>query len=380
MQSTLIVSIVNLTKNMLGAGMLSVPLGMALCGDLCLSVTLLLLAGAASGASFLMIGRCCRVTGEKTFRGICGSLLGPRSIWVIESLIFANATFACIALVVLIGDFSNRSVSSLLSLEVPRSACIIFVGSFLLIPLSLLSSLESLKFSSLLGLFATLYTFLFVCADAFNSPPRGAGVDWHISALKSWALFCTSFQCHYNAPRFFSELQNPTPGRFLLLTFLSFGGVTLVYLAFGLAGFRVFGTAVRGNVLESYEHATLGSMLAWLSMAVSLTFTYPLVFASLKESIGGLCGRSRWVTILLVSLTMLVASCDYDVSLFNAVKGATSASLLAFIIPPLLLIRATESTQRLLTTRYSTLLNIGCYLMMGCGGGLGLASVVYLLS
>jgi hypothetical protein len=50
-----------------------------------------------------------------------------------------------------------------------------------------------------------------------------------LSALRSWSLFCTAFFCHYNAPRFFSELENPTPRRCLILVFVSFSIVTSVY-------------------------------------------------------------------------------------------------------------------------------------------------------
>ena len=379
-KSSLTVSILNLCKNLLGAGMLSVPLGMMLCGDIRLAVFLLCCAGLCSGFSFYMIGSCCRITAEKTYRGVCSALLGDRFLWLIDSIVLVNACFACTAIMVLIGDFSHRAILGLTGYTVSRSVCIVLAGWGIITPLCLLPSLSALQYSSIFGLFATGYAFVFVSLDACNYPTRPSEGLVTFSVLKAWSLFCTSFLCHYNAPVFMSQLDSPTPQRFRVLTITAFGLVCLVYLIFGLAGYRIFGADLKGNVLESYTSSTLTLLVAWACMALSLVFTYPLVFSSLKESIAELISGSRLFVLLAVTLTMMVACVEDDVSLFNAVKGATSACVLGFVIPALLVIKATQSTQQLLSSaRFSRTCAVVARMLLIIGGSLGLASVVYLM-
>lgn len=382
-ESSLSVSILNLVKNMLGAGMLSIPLAMLLCGDIRLGVLLLCLAGLCSGLSFMMVGSCCRITGERSYRGVCSALLGDQFIWLVDCVVLANSAIACTAIMVLIGDFSHRAISGLTGLDVSRSLCLLLAGSGIVTPLCMLSSFSALKYSSVLGLVATGYAFAYVAVDGLSHQGRPIDGQVTVSVLKAWALFCTSFLCHYNAPVFFYQLESPSPKRFRIMTATAFSTVCIVYIIFGLAGYRIFGHDLKGNVLESYTQSTVPLLFAWAAMAFSLIFTYPLVFASLKESMNELVpgGQTSLSVILAVVLTMVAALIEDDVSLFNAIKGATSACILAFVIPALLVIKATQSTQRLLSsTRFSRVSVFGARMLLVIGGSLGLASVVYLMT
>ena len=381
-QTSLRASIINLVKNLLGAGMLSLPLAIAICGDFRVGLALIVLCGIMNASTFILVGSCCRMTGERTYRGLFTSVFGQRRVWMIDLTIMLNSTFACLALMILVGDFTSRCISGLLGYDVPRAVGIFVFGFGFILPLCLFDNLKSLRVTSGLGILATLYTFLFVLSQALYRDSYIVTTERSYGVLKSWALFCTSFMAHYNAPRFYTELHNPTLKRFTLLVLLSFSLVAVIYVFFAWAGFAVFGSSVKGDVLESFESSSAYLQLAWISMALSLTFTYPFVFTALKDSFAQLVPHANLKVFIFsaISASIIIASCIDDVSGFNAIKGATSACILSFIIPPAMYLRAVTDSRPLIDGNSSCIASMfiaRLILLIGCP--LGIASVLYLI-
>ena len=380
-------AIVNLTKNLLGAGMLSLPMAFSLTGDYRIGLFLLTLVSIMSGSTFIMLGHACRLTGERTFRGLVQSLFGGRLVWLVDLTIAFNSFFACLALLAVIGDFLSRSLTSYAGHAVSRVPCVALIGFLVILPLCLLPRLESLKSFSAVGLIASSYAIGYVIVDSIKCQPLASPAEGtlalHASTLKSWALFSTCFLGHYNAPKFFSELAHPN--QFTRFCAISYTLVALVYVLFAIAGYHRFGDSVHGDVLESYTKVDGWLNAAWLSMGFGITFTYPLVFSALKEifnerfrsSLSSNPNGSMIAPLIIVPLTILIAAYSKDVSTFNAIKGASSATILGFILPPAIYIKAVSSHPSLLSTRRRASF-FWCRIVMYTGGILGLFSVGYL--
>jgi len=243
-----------------------------------------------------------------------------------------------------------------------RGVDLVLVAACLLVPLSLLKDLAPLRFSSIAGLCATLYGFSLLSSDAATTvsitDPAGPVMlnlfPVRVDFFASLALFSSAFMAHYNSPKFYADLQDNTLPRFAALVFGAFSIALVAFSIFGFSGFALFGFGVQGNVLTNYGGGTK-VMLAWLGMAFSVIFTYPLVFSTFRESAASLLLRSGHIkdaasssfrvpfTLVAVAASVVGGTFLSNVAVVNGVKGAVLSACLAFIYPALIHLRLTGS-------------------------------------
>merc|ERR1712194_596614 len=146
----------------------------------------------------------------------------------------------------------------------------------------------------MIGLAIIAMVFLYVLLDFFGSLEE-AGPNLRAQAFRldfgifSTIAMCTgAFKAHYNAPKFFNEL-NSDLGAHARMVFISYSTCFLLYASFAIAGLGLFGDEILGNVLRNYgAEGNKAILLAWLGMAFAITFTYPLVFTSARDSLIGM--------------------------------------------------------------------------------------------
>lgn len=320
--------------------------------------------GVLNAYSFFLLGWCCHAVGASSFGELWSKTFGPESAWIADASVLVNNGLACLAYCVLIADFLTKSLGGLLPgipLLQTRGADLVLVATGLLVPLSLLKDLAPLRFSSIAGLIATFYGFLLLVSDAATSvdvlDPRGPVLQnfFPVRAdfFASLALFSSAFMAHYNSPKFYSDLQDNTIGRFATLVVGAFGLALVAFSMFGFSGFALFGFGVKGNVLTNYGLSTK-VLLAWLGMGFSVVFTYPLVFSTFRDSASALLKRAGLVknpmdsafrvpfTLLAVGLMVVGGTFFGNVAVVNGIKGAVLSSCLAFIYPALIHLRLTD--------------------------------------
>mmetsp|Transcript_145579 Transcript_145579/g.363075 ORF Transcript_145579/g.363075 Transcript_145579/m.363075 type:complete len:499 (-) Transcript_145579:110-1606(-) len=388
--SSALLSVLTLLKNMIGAGIFSLPIGLRLATPMP-GLVILASIGIMSAVSYWMVGYCCLAWNVTSFRKLWHRTLGSKTAWVIDVTILGNGWFTLVGYLVLIGDFTTKSFGGLLGEGhlLARNRLIdqwvITVG--LLLPLSLAQDLRRLAFTSVLGLGVTVYVVLLVLRDSWlNSPPEW-GEDtvlaaWRMGSFEAIALYTHAFVAHYNAPKLYSELERPTALRWLIVVVVAYSLAFFVYASFALAGLRRFEGSVEGNVLKNYD-MQISVLIAWLGMGFSIAFTYPIVFNSAREacvnlmtpmqekilssprlqrliasprSQFGLRGRSlslynilgprpekpisqgkhNITTVVFVSMTAAVSSICTDVGLVNALAGSIMGCAVAFLFPSLL--------------------------------------------
>jgi len=351
--SSLGTSVLNLSKNIIGAGMLSLPYAMKGAGVVPFLLGILAM-GCLNAYTFFLLGWCCQATGATSFGELWSKAFGRGSAWLADVSVMMNNSLACLAYCVLIGDFLSKALAGLLP-STPwlhdRGTDLVLVAVLVLVPLSLLRDLAPLRFGSVAGLGATLYVFLLLVKDCTQDADLGSAgavvrnlAPARIDFFQSLALFSSAFMAHYNSPKFYSQLQDPTLPRFATLVGGAFGLPLIVFILFGFCGFAIFGFSVEGNVLKNYGGGPQ-VMLAWLSMAFSVAFTYPLVFSTLRESSASLLSSLGVLkdassdsfripfTLGAVALTVLGGTVFSNVAVVNGVKGAILSACLAFIYP-----------------------------------------------
>lgn len=360
----------NLAKNILGAGVLSLPAGVAAFSDkpfaLLPAAIVMLVTGAASAYSFALLARCCELTGSRTLRGAWSRAVGPGTAWMLTLTCTAKTGMGCLMYSMILGD----AASSLgVAMGAPawlttRSAAMLAVTLCCIAPLSFIDSSEMLKYTSMAGLSGMVFTLFamvvrlvqgaYTPAGAFYEltapalrPSFGVsgGSFWSPQSLVLVSCLATAYVAHYNAPKFYRDLQNRTLPRFYRMVALGFGSAAAMFIAMTAAGFLTFGGASAGFILNNYA-ATDGLITASrAAIAFAILCTYPLLFASLREGvIEALAGKanSTVTTAGLLTIITCVALKLRDLGSVAAVGGAIFGSGIIYIFPALTFLGATK--------------------------------------
>jgi len=365
-RTTVAAASVNLAKNLIGAGIFSLPTALQR-GSTLPGVLIIAICGGLCGSSFVLIAYLCQKMRCETYRDIGARALGPGMAVFIDASIVVNGFFACVSYVILVADFLQKALEGLFDWQgVARPPLIAVVTVFFMLPLSHVRNLSPLRYTSMLGLCIIGLVWLYVIGDCLgnismaleNLQENTFRLDMGI--FSTIAISTGAFKAHYNAPRFFQELGSDLHSH-VQTVILAYSAAFLLYASFALAGFGLFGSEVLGNVLRNYpSEGNRAILLAWLGMAFAIVFTYPLVFTSARDSLvlmsPGLkkalvahpTAAHIAITTAGVSSISLVACGVEDVSLVTGLLGATVGSALCWIIPACVYIKvAMRSTASL---------------------------------
>mmetsp|Transcript_49519 Transcript_49519/g.80300 ORF Transcript_49519/g.80300 Transcript_49519/m.80300 type:complete len:441 (+) Transcript_49519:82-1404(+) len=340
----------NLTKNLIGAGIFSLPSAL-LAGSVLPGLAAMIVVGSLCGSSFVLIAFLCQKLNCQTYRDVWCVAFGKRTAFFVDSCILTNGFFACVAYTILVADFLQKALDGLAGWQVQRSPLILVITVVFMLPLSHAKDLTALRYTSMMGLAIIASVFCYVVSDCLGHF-EASTVNWQANAVrldmgifKTVAISTSAFQAHYNAPRIFGQL-NYDLGAHARTVVASFGTAFLVYASFAVAGLGLFGDALMGNVLRNYNaKGNTAILLSWFGMAFAIIFTYPLVFTAARDSLVGSqvvlqrvlranpVGGHIGITSSLVTLISLVACNITDVSSVTGMLGAIVGSCLCWIVP-----------------------------------------------
>ncbi|CAJ1433530.1 unnamed protein product, partial [Effrenium voratum] len=338
----------NLTKNLVGAGIFSLPSAL-LSGSVSFGLLAMLLVCLFSGSSFVLIAWLCKRLRCETYREIWSAAFGRKSCAIIDGFIVVNGCFACVAYTILVADFLHKAMEGM-GMSPSRTVLILCNTCCFMLPLSHARDLSALRYTSMMGLAIIGFVILFIVLDCLESwDVASANLEAHVARLnlgifRTIAICTGAFQAHYNAPRILKQLHGDLPahGRTVLA---SFGTAFAVYAVFSLAGLGLFGDALLGNVLRNYDPDSVAIMMAWFGMAFAIIFTYPLVFTAARDSfiesqpaLQKALRQSPTLAHVAITSSMVlaistVACCIEDVSKVTGTLGAVIGSSLCWICP-----------------------------------------------
>ena len=159
------------------------------------------------------------------------------------------------------------------------------------------------------------------------------------------AFLAVPLQAHFNAPKFYLELKDNTIKRFNTVVVLSFGISILLMGYITMTGFLTFGKSCSGLILNNYSTNDLWIGASRVAVAISLVFSYPLVFVGMRGGIVELMGvpaekRSdsllNVMTVGILSVLTLLACVLKDVTFVLSFGGATLGNALTYVYPALM--------------------------------------------
>jgi len=367
--------IFSLAKNIVGAGVLSLPAGIAAFGNkksAMLPATILIATlGGLSGYAFSLIGRVCSYTGALSYRDAWSKTIGEDTSIIPAASCTFKTTIAILAYSMILAD-TGQSLLSTVGYNLSRTNTLFGVTGAFLLPLCLLKNLAALAPFSLLGVVGMGYTTIAMMIRYFGGAyafPSGALLPGVATALQpnfgtngAMAVFSpnsfilismlsTAYMAHFNAPKFFVELKDNTVKRFNTLVGSAFALSIAIFLAIAGAGFCTFGGASSGLILNNYSNKDVLMSLSRVAVAISLLFSYPLVFSGCRDGVLDIAnvpaekrtnGLLNKVTVAILAGVTGSALVLKDLSFVLSFGGATLGNALIYVYPALMFRKAVK--------------------------------------
>ena len=276
-----------------------------------------------------------------------------------------------------------RALLMTVGFETTRTMALLGITSTTLLPLCLLKNLSSLAPFSLVGIAGMFYTTIamairyfggayklavpavkgskkvagvaavpagkYLADVATNYQPKfgtvGASGALSPNVFILICMLSTAYMAHFNAPKFFIELKDNTIKRYNTVVGTSFGISILLFALVGSLGFLTFGSASSGLILNNYSGKDVLMSLSRVAVAVSIVFSFPLVFVGARDGWLDLLKvpmdkRSDSVliktTLAILSGITLIASQLKELAFIMSLAGATLGNALIYVYPALM--------------------------------------------
>ena len=360
MKASVAASSLNLINNVVGAGLFSMPWtmkraslagGVALCTYTCF----------INSISYYLLARCCDMSGSFTYLDIGTRCFGASFGIFAQICVLLYSLGSCLSFVVLVGDFLAGETGVFGG---SRALIILLVAALVFFPLSLLRNTESLKWSSLVSFFACFAAALLIIWTQVMHPPEAfltqnaregtVTVNYYSLGADAWAavpVVNVAFTAHYNAPRFYLELQDRSIKRYLTVVVASMVFSLVTYASVGVCGYMAFGEETQGSILLNFAPKWWVAVAARLLLAIVVVFTFPLANHAVRDSAFSLFTMGRLttnnapfkpyvaVTLLLVVFAAFAGITFDRIESILAVKGALFGTCVVYVLPPLMYAR-----------------------------------------
>lgn len=301
----------NLGNSIIGVSILAMPYCFVQSG-LLLSIVLIVFSGFLTRLSCHFLLKSALISRRRNFELIVNDVLGTKGRSLVEIGLIGFLLGSCVAYFIMIGDLAPRIVSELFDLKYSRQlriVSVIFVTIFVILPLSLLRSVDSLTSCSLMAM--VLYTSLIIklmaeATDKLMNEDNKIVADkfvnisyWNISGLlTTFPIFCMAMSCQTSLFEIFEQhvilddidalkRDNTVIKKAIYMC-------TFVYITVGLLGYMAFhDQTLYGNILLAFP-PSLTTTLTKIGFVTSLLISFPLCLFPCRTSVHSLfIGKMR---------------------------------------------------------------------------------------
>lgn len=405
-------SSVSLLKTIIGAGLMSIPLSFSTDGYIFGSI-IIIFAALTSGFGLFLQAYVSKFVprGHATFFNLC-SITYP-SLSVVFDLAIAIQCFGCaISYLVLVGDLMPTIVEDISFVDESNySKFWVLASSVICVPLSLLKNLDSLKYTSILGLGAIAYLTLLVVFEGlfgdFPNDSKGdltAGPPTVSGVFSTFSIIVFAFTGHQNMFSIINEARDKSLSNLTKLITFAISLSTGLFILVGLTGYFTFGNKVGGNIVLSYP-STWATTLGRFAIVFMVIFSFPLMIHPARISVNNIYywfklklnsndtpinGPNETSNLLedqndsnkpsfvvpfpnkvfyTISVSLLLVGYYLAVTvksfaLVLAIVGATGSTAISFILPGLFGYTLVGSDVDVLTKKHKTLKNASLFLVI----------------
>jgi len=373
-QASWLSSVINLVNTIVGAGVLAMPRALSQMGIL-LGTFVIIWSGLCSGFGLYLQTRCARYLerGQASFFAL-SQLTYPNAAVVFDAAIAIKCFGVGISYLIIIGDLMPgvvlgfREGAGEVGYLVDRH---FWITAFMLIviPLSFLRRLDSLKYTSVIALVAIGYLIILVLAHFIKGDTLVDRGEVHVftwqgpvQALASFPVIVFAYTCHQNMFSILNEIRTPSAFRTTAVVVASIGTACSIYILVAITGYLSYGDNIAGNIVAMYPPTT-ASTIGRAAIVVLVMFSYPLQVHPCRASLdavmkwrpgryrrdggGGVGNNGRReesemsdarfaiVTTAIIVASYVVAMTVHSLEAVLAYVGSTGSTSISFILPGL---------------------------------------------
>ncbi|RLV95132.1 Vacuolar amino acid transporter 2 [Spathaspora sp. JA1] len=366
-RSNMKMAFMNMANSILGAGIIGQPFAFknsGLIGGIVIMILLTLLIDW----TLRLIVKNSILSQTKSYQDSVNYCFGlPGKILLLVS-ICSFAYGGCMAFCVIIGDtiphvlkaFIPRSITndSVIAWLFYRNSIIIIFTTCISYPLSLNRDISKLAKASGFALVGMLIIVILTIVRApFVSKDLRAKLtipEWTVNYNIFQGISVISFAlvCHHNTMFIYKSMKNATLSKFSKLTHISCIVSMIFCMIMGINGLLNFGDKTKGNLLNNFRSDDNWINIARFCFGLNMLTTFPLEIFVVRDVLKEILLARKattstvtelelsstqhfWITTLLVFSSMAVSLFTCNLGMILELIGATSASLMAFIIPPM---------------------------------------------
>lgn len=370
-------STINLTKNMVGAGVFSMSAKVALLsGSTSIMGPVSAMVGvmaAWAAYNFYTLSEVCRITNSPTYPEAWARTVGPSTKFIVSFVIVMAPIIACLSNTIVLTEALGTLLSVFgapASIAGNRNAVIALLSSVVFYPLCVKQNLGNLKNASLFGIFGHLTALGVMAKRAFDGSYAAGGAYYAGSAMEAAALAAAKTKgkavaaaapslsayfvvasmvsycivSHYNTAKYYNELQKKD--RMFPVAIKAHMATAAIYISSMFVGLKLFGKHSKSFALSSLSASDPLAILANAAFGCSVLASQPLIFLVMRNTfVDGLqkllpgmkkAFSVQSVTIALLALIGGICSKVQDVATIGTVAGSLLGSAMMFVFPPLL--------------------------------------------
>ncbi|KAH9992972.1 transmembrane amino acid transporter protein-domain-containing protein [Russula compacta] len=403
--ATLTSSVGNLANTIIGSGMLTFPRALASAGIIP-GILTCAFSGTVAAFGLYLLSACARQTPHRSASFFAvASLTFPRAAVFFDAAIAIKCFGVSVSYLIIIKSLLPNVVASLYhdltspDTNPPAWALSghvwISFAMMVLVPLSFLRRLDSLRHTSYIALFSVAYLVLIVIVCYFHpmkgTPPPGEihFIKFTPSFLSTFPIQVFAFTCSQNLFPIFNELKTNSQKRMNIVIGTAIGSATLTYEVIAVFGYLTFGSHVSANIIAMYPSTSLFIAIGQLAIAILVLFSYPLQVHPCRncldkvfqfdsavekpedEAVGDDDGHGtgEMTPLKHTLLTFAVVSGGFTIAYFVdnlemvlSFVGATGSTTISFILPGLFYWKLTKDDPN-----KNKFLNLGALVLAGYG-------------
>ncbi|OAA47122.1 Amino acid transporter, transmembrane [Metarhizium rileyi] len=285
-QASTISSIVNLLNTIVGAGTLAMPSVLSHMGIM-LGVLLVIWSGLTAAFGLYLQSKCSRYLerGTASFFALSQITYSQASV-VFDAAIAVKCFGVGVSYMIIIGDLMPgvmlgfNNYADHIPYLVDRH---FWITAFMLlvIPLSFLRRLDSLKYTSLVALVSIGYLIVLViyhfAVDAHADPGNIRVIKWAgaVETLSALPIVVFAYTCHQNMFSIVNEIKDNSPSSMVRVVVSSIGSAASIYLVVAITGYITFGNDIVGNIVLMYPTG-VASTIGKAAIVILVLFSIPL--------------------------------------------------------------------------------------------------------
>eukprot|EP00764_Aduncisulcus_paluster_P013704 gnl/Carplike_NY0171/7358_a10157_174.p1 GENE.gnl/Carplike_NY0171/7358_a10157_174~~gnl/Carplike_NY0171/7358_a10157_174.p1 ORF type:complete len:369 (+),score=96.83 gnl/Carplike_NY0171/7358_a10157_174:104-1108(+) len=301
---------------------------------------------------------------------IAKKLWGKGWDYVCEIFVALYTLGTCCSYTIILSDYANLVIGAFDEHAAEqwygsRQFCLAIIAILILFPLSMLQRIDFLKYTSFASLVCVIFVivvvlvyWLMAMAGSVESSISTEPVVWAkggIDVFLAAPLLGVSYTAHYNVLNIYNEMSNRSHKKFSPVISSSVIIVSITYLLMSIPGYLTWRDDTPSNILDIYPNSFIPATLARLALAITISFSYPLVQFALKLVILRIVGFNNassakrpyhimisiFVLIIAVTLAMFVD----DISIVTSFSGSLFGTNIVFTIPALFFFTIRKDTK-----------------------------------